>query len=45
MISPMTAAGQELCVAASWQDCVIDVSLGERVVADLESWLGQIAAQ
>ena len=42
MISPMTAAGERLCVGASWQDGVVDTALGERVMADLERWLGQI---
>lgn len=42
-ISPMTVAGERLVVGASWQDCLFDVSLGERVMADLEAWLGQIA--
>ncbi|KAK7733983.1 Alcohol acetyltransferase [Cytospora paraplurivora] len=42
-ISPLTVAGERLCVGGSWQDCLFDVSLGERVMADLESWLGQIA--
>ncbi|KAG8157368.1 hypothetical protein KVR01_012752 [Diaporthe batatas] len=42
-ISPMTVAGERLCVGASWQDCLFDVSLGERVMADLEAWLSQLA--
>jgi len=44
MISPMTAAGEQLCVGVSWQDCICDASLGERIVADLEQWLSQIAS-
>lgn len=44
-ISPMTAAGHELCVGGSWQDCILDSSVGEQVMADLESWLLQVAAQ
>ena len=43
MISPMTAAGERLCVGVSWQDGVVDTHLGERVMADLERWLGDIA--
>ncbi|ROW11795.1 hypothetical protein VPNG_04970 [Cytospora leucostoma] len=42
-ISPLTVAGERLCVGGSWQDCLFDVSLGERVMADLEAWLGQLA--
>lgn len=44
MISPMTAAGEQLCVGVSWQDSICDVSLGERIVADLDLWLNQIAS-
>lgn len=42
-ISPLTVAGERLCVGGSWQDCLFDVSLGERVMEDLEGWLGQLA--
>ncbi|ROW08503.1 hypothetical protein VMCG_03065 [Cytospora schulzeri] len=42
-ISPLTVAGERLCVGGSWQDCLFDVSLGERIMADLEAWLGQLA--
>lgn len=42
-ISPMTVAGERLCVGASWQDCLFDVSFGEHVMADLEAWLTQVA--
>ncbi|KAI3395068.1 hypothetical protein diail_1825 [Diaporthe ilicicola] len=42
-ISPMTVTGERLCVAGSWQSCLFDVSLGERVMTDLEGWLGQVA--
>ncbi|ESZ94753.1 hypothetical protein SBOR_4865 [Sclerotinia borealis F-4128] len=43
MISPMTAKGERLSVGVSWQDCICDVQMGERVAADLQRWLGQIA--
>lgn len=42
-ISPMTVMGEKLCVAGSWQDCLLDVALGDGVMADLEAWLGQLA--
>lgn len=42
-ISPMTVAGGQLCVTATWQDCLFDVSFGEQVVLDLQSWLNHIA--
>lgn len=44
-ISPMSVMGERLCVAGSWQDCLLDVALGEGVMADLEAWLGQLARQ
>lgn len=44
-ISPMTVMGERLCVAGSWQDCLLDVALGEGVMADLEAWLSQLARQ
>ncbi|KAJ0117480.1 hypothetical protein J7T55_003896 [Diaporthe amygdali] len=44
-ISPLTVSGERLCVGGSWQDCLFDESLGERVMADLEGWLGQLAQQ
>ncbi|KAM3083718.1 Alcohol acetyltransferase [Clarireedia jacksonii] len=45
MISPMTAAGGQLCIGVSWQDCVCDRLIGERILADLKRWLDQIALQ
>lgn len=44
MVSPMTVRGGQLCVGVSWQDCIFDSELGERVTVDLERWLGQIAS-
>ncbi|KAI5867542.1 hypothetical protein GGS23DRAFT_592849 [Durotheca rogersii] len=44
MIATMTVAGEGLRVACSWQECIFDVALGDRVVADLERWLQQVAA-
>ncbi|KAI1111501.1 hypothetical protein F5Y14DRAFT_310715 [Nemania sp. NC0429] len=38
-VSPITVRGGALCVSCSWQDCVVDVKLGEAIVADLERWL------
>lgn len=43
IISPMTAAGECLCVCGSWQDCLFDAGFGEGVMADLENWLNQLA--
>lgn len=44
VISPMTAAGECLCVCASWQDCVFDPGFGESVMTDLENWLNELAS-
>ncbi|KAI1496431.1 alcohol acetyltransferase-domain-containing protein [Biscogniauxia marginata] len=45
IISPMTVAGEHLCVVGTWQDCIFDVRLGEQVMADLEKWLIEIGSQ
>ncbi|KAF3760729.1 hypothetical protein M406DRAFT_342924 [Cryphonectria parasitica EP155] len=44
-IAVLTAAGGQTCVTGTWQDCIFDVSLGERVMDDMERWLGQIASE
>lgn len=46
VISPMTAAGKygRLCVVVTWQECLFDVAFGEKVMANLERWLLQIAS-
>lgn len=38
-VSPISVRDGALCVSCSWQDCVVDVKLGEAIVADLEGWL------
>ncbi|KAI1404037.1 alcohol acetyltransferase-domain-containing protein [Hypoxylon fuscum] len=38
-ISTATLKGGDLIVTCTWQDCVIDVNLGEAFVANLERWL------
>ncbi|RYP51416.1 hypothetical protein DL768_003249 [Monosporascus sp. mg162] len=43
--SPVSVAGRGLCVSASWPDCAVDATLGERIMADLERWLAQLASQ
>ena len=42
-ISPVTVAGRGMCVGASWPDCALDTTFGERIMADLERWLAQLA--
>ncbi|KAH7128961.1 hypothetical protein EDB81DRAFT_906733 [Dactylonectria macrodidyma] len=38
-ISPMAVKGGDLCIDVSWQDGVVDSSVGDRLVSDLETWL------
>lgn len=45
IISPMTAAGGDLSIVGTWQECIFDVRFGEQVMADLEAWLLQIGAK
>jgi hypothetical protein len=43
-ISIMTVKGGDMCVTCSWQDCVVDISLAERLMVDLERWLKEIGS-
>lgn len=43
--APVSVAGRGMCVGANWADCAVDVMLGERIMADLENWLAQLASQ
>ncbi|MCJ1269920.1 hypothetical protein MMC22_009813 [Lobaria immixta] len=43
--APVSVAGRGMCVSANWPDCAVDVMLGERIMADLERWLAQLASQ
>ncbi|KAI1162787.1 hypothetical protein F5B18DRAFT_622965 [Nemania serpens] len=43
--APISVAGYGMCVGANWPDCAVDVTLGERIMADLERWLAQLARQ
>ncbi|KAF2249681.1 hypothetical protein BU26DRAFT_563579 [Trematosphaeria pertusa] len=43
-VSIMTVKGREMCVTCSWQDCVVDAELGERLMGDLERWLTDIGS-
>ncbi|KAH6645104.1 alcohol acetyltransferase-domain-containing protein [Truncatella angustata] len=43
-VSIMTVKDSQMCVTCSWQDCVVDASLGERLLSDLERWLKQIVS-
>ncbi|KAF2874254.1 hypothetical protein BDV95DRAFT_627006 [Massariosphaeria phaeospora] len=42
--APISVAGCGMCVSANWPDCAVDVKFGERVMADLERWLAQLAS-
>ncbi len=43
--APISVAGRGMCVSANWPDCAVDPMLGERIMADLERWLTQLASQ
>lgn len=43
--SPVSVAGEGMCIGANWPDCAVDASLGESIMADLERWLMQLASQ
>ncbi|KAF2824482.1 hypothetical protein CC86DRAFT_408559 [Ophiobolus disseminans] len=43
-VSIMTVKGREMCVTCSWQDCVVEEELGERLMGDLERWLKAIGS-
>lgn len=45
VVSPVIVAGRGMCVGVSWPDSAVDAKLGERVTADRESWLAQLACQ
>ncbi|KAI0836496.1 hypothetical protein F5Y06DRAFT_288460 [Hypoxylon sp. FL0890] len=38
-LCPIAVKGKELYISCDWQDCAIDVALGDGFVADLEAWL------
>lgn len=43
--APVSVAGGGMCVSVNWPDCAVDAALGERIMADLERWLAQLAQQ
>lgn len=43
--SPVSVAGRGMSVGASWPDCAVEAALGDRIMADLERWLAQLATQ
>ncbi|KAH7396150.1 alcohol acetyltransferase [Pyrenochaeta sp. MPI-SDFR-AT-0127] len=43
-VSMMTVKGREMCITCSWQDCVVEAELGERLMGDLERWLKAIGS-
>lgn len=44
-IAQASVTGHGMCVSANWHDCAVDVKFGERIMADLERWLAQLASQ
>ncbi|RYP08064.1 hypothetical protein DL765_008920 [Monosporascus sp. GIB2] len=43
-VSVMTVRDEQMCVTCSWQDCVVDANLGEKLMADLERWLKEVVS-
>ncbi|KAK3385756.1 hypothetical protein B0H63DRAFT_473536 [Podospora didyma] len=43
--SPVSVRGRGMTVSATWADCAVDVTLGERIMADMERWLVQLSSQ
>ncbi|KAI0445137.1 hypothetical protein F4803DRAFT_571934 [Xylaria telfairii] len=41
--APVSVAGHGMCVSANWPDCAVNTALGDRIMADLERWLAQLA--
>ncbi|KAH7140372.1 alcohol acetyltransferase-domain-containing protein [Dactylonectria estremocensis] len=44
-ISPMAAKSGDLCIDVSWQDGVVDSSVGDRLISDLEAWLRHVGSR
>ncbi|KAL1603465.1 Alcohol acetyltransferase [Paraconiothyrium brasiliense] len=43
--APISVAGRGMVVSANWADNAVDAKFGERIMADLERWLAQLASQ
>lgn len=43
--SPVSVVDRGMSVGASWANCAVDATLGERIMADLKRWLAQLATQ
>ncbi|KAG8159578.1 hypothetical protein KVR01_010215 [Diaporthe batatas] len=43
--SPVSVFGRGMSVGASWPDCAVEDALGDRIVADMETWLAQLARE
>ncbi|PQE08078.1 Alcohol acetyltransferase protein [Rutstroemia sp. NJR-2017a BVV2] len=41
----VSVTGGGMCVSANWADCAVDETFGERIMADLERWMGQLGRQ
>lgn len=43
-VSIITVKDEQMCVTCSWQDCVVDQSLGAQLMHELERWLNEIGS-
>lgn len=41
--SPVSVVGRGMSIGATWAECAVEATLAERIMADLESWLVQLA--
>ncbi|KAI0011590.1 hypothetical protein F4779DRAFT_626441 [Xylariaceae sp. FL0662B] len=41
----ISVTGRGMCVSANWPGCAVDTMFGERIMADLDRWLTQLARQ
>ncbi|KAI0379217.1 alcohol acetyltransferase-domain-containing protein [Hypomontagnella monticulosa] len=41
----ISVANRGMCISANWLDCAVDTAFGDRIMADLERWLIQLANQ
>ncbi|KAK6825556.1 hypothetical protein PG987_013050 [Apiospora arundinis] len=41
-VSPRSVAGRGMSISVNWADCVLNTTLAERIVADMEKWLKQL---
>lgn len=41
-VAVMTVKDENMCITCSWQDCVVEPVLGQRLMGNLEQWLKEV---